>query len=71
MDFDKTKIQMHVPCMSYDWDGREAVRKVPAVDCSIDCKSCGFNPAEQARRRATGKFIKHHNVMVFHFKKGE
>jgi len=31
-------------------------RNFPCVDCSFQCKSCGWNPKEQKRRLEEGRF---------------
>lgn len=40
----------------------------PAVDCSMDCDTCGFNPWEQSRRLEEGHFVKRGRVKKLIFK---
>ncbi len=54
------KRTIKAPCVYIKWNEEKKRQETayPSVNCGHQCESCGFNPAEQARRLETGKFVK-------------
>lgn len=45
------KIDIDAPCYFWDVDKRgKLTKRWPAVNCKLDCTSCGWNPVENKRR---------------------
>ena len=62
------KALMGAPCgMTFrDRDDKLKI-EYPSVDCSLDCKYCGWNPKEVERRMATGKVVEKNGLKTLHF----
>lgn len=58
MTINESKIKKDVPCLYLKWCERKQHDELwaPAVDCALDCKGCGFDPAEKKRRLENGRF---------------
>lgn len=56
------KRRREVPCLYLRWNERKNCDELwpAAVDCSLDCKGCGFDPSEQARRLRDGTWVCDH-----------
>lgn len=52
---EKMKRDINVPC-------KMAKDRYTGVDCSYNCKSCGWNPAERERRFSTGRIVEKYGV---------
>lgn len=48
------KAEIFAPCGVAT--GKLGDSKYPSVECSYDCKHCGWNPAERKRREETGEW---------------
>lgn len=54
-EFDKRKFNSHAPCLyEYTRKNGQQAKAAPAVDCSMNCATCGWNPAEKERRMSYG-----------------
>ncbi len=51
------KASIHAPCLFIS-KGKNGKREdsYPGIGCSLDCKSCGWNPEEKKRRLKEGHF---------------
>ena len=56
------------PCTYLVHEGGKVKLKNPAVDCKKQCRYCGFNPKEQARRMTEGHFVVKNGVRTLTFK---
>lgn len=58
LNFEKAKFKKDAPCLFFQFDEKKGETRPyhPAVNCDMNCASCGFNPTEQERRLATGVF---------------
>lgn len=59
MTIAEAKRRRNAPCLylkKSEKTGKEELWP-PAVDCGMDCKDCGFNPDEKARRLAHGEWV--------------
>lgn len=66
--FVNTRALINAPCKMIYEDDRDKVKtEYPAVDCSEDCKHCGWNPKEAERRMATGKIVEKYGLKTLHF----
>lgn len=63
------KTLMNTPCgYSYVNEKGKTITEHPAVDCSTNCKHCGWNPEEAKRRMETGRFVYNENgLRSLHF----
>lgn len=55
MDNRKASLRAACGCVSKDKNDRW-VTEYPVVDCSYNCKHCGWNPSEAKRRMETGYY---------------
>lgn len=51
-----TKAQTNAPCGYLTTVDGESKTGYPDIACSRKCESCGWNPKEQARRLASGRW---------------
>lgn len=68
--FVNTRALINAPCkMIYEDDHGKVKTEYPAVDCSEDCKHCGWNPKEAERRMTTGKIVEKSGIKTLYFKR--
>lgn len=54
----RSRALMNAPCGIKEHDRRgNEITEYPGVDCEMNCKHCGWNPAEAKRRLETGHFV--------------
>ena len=59
MKIEDVKRRRNVPCLFLKkrFNAKSDELYPPAVDCSMDCEGCGFDPSEKQRRLETGKWV--------------
>lgn len=63
-----TRALMGAPCGVTFRDRDDKLKtEYPAVDCDMDCKHCGWNPKEAARRIETGRIVEKYGRRTLHF----
>ncbi len=56
------------PCIFYgEGENGKYGHMKPAVNCTKNCVTCGWNPLEQERRLKEGHFVKDATVIIRHF----
>ena len=65
-----TRALIKAPCgyPSSDMNDKPIV-DYPCVDCTLECKHCGWNPEEVLRRYREGTLVTKDGVTTLHFKR--
>lgn len=66
------KRDIQAPCRyEYLTDSKELKDTYPDVNCSLNCKTCGWNPEEKQRRLTEGRFETRVKTLELHDDKGK
>lgn len=70
MTIGEAKRRRGVPCLAMVWNEKKQCDELcaPAVDCGMDCDTCGFNPYEAERRFQEGHYEQRGKVRTLVFK---
>ena len=73
MTINESKIKKDVPCLYLKWNEHKQHDEIwaPAIECTLDCANCGFDPAEKNRRLETGKFVEEDGIRNLVFKRAK